>query len=244
MDVNKNRPVQFDSLHRTVLLSESEEKCRYKSEGYVYKAVGLEGRFLGIYSVKLERGGIFNLARVTDEEYYPGIVREIIGVGDPVNPGVKGIHTRDRPESRHQLFQLGNNVIRIDAARQNEQLTVSFRICLLNGFIEIITEVELFEVVFSGNKLRGGSGDLVHRGFDGGIKSLVFLGGELGGGEEGMNPPFHHRYPLSGGRGVEDAAAAAASQQGEGQHAGQQGREQTLEHLHKRDLPLVDEKYD
>ena len=143
MDVNKNRPVQFDSLHRTVLLSESEEKCRYKSEGYVYKAVGLEGRFLGIYSVKLERGGIFNLARVTDEEYYPGIVREIIGVGDPVNPGVKGIHTRDRPESRHQLFQLGNNVIRIDAARQNGQLTVSCRICLLNGFIEIITELEL-----------------------------------------------------------------------------------------------------
>lgn len=214
MDVNKNRPVQFDSLHRTVLLSESEEKCRYKSEGYVYKAVGLEGRFLGIYSVKLERGGIFNLARVTDEEYYPGIVREIIGVGDPVNPGVKGIHTRDRPESRHQLFQLGNNVIRIDAARQNEQLTVSFRICLLNGFIEIITEIELFEVVFNGNKLRGRGGDLLGHIFDGGVKRLVFFGGEAGSSEEAVQTALHHRYALDGGRGIEDAAAAAGRSAG------------------------------
>ncbi|GJN65883.1 hypothetical protein JCM17207_25080 [Faecalibacterium gallinarum] len=76
MDVNKNRPVQFDSLHRTVLLSESEEKCRYKSEGYVYKAVGLEGRFLGIYSVKLERGGIFNLARCWRREIATIFCRE------------------------------------------------------------------------------------------------------------------------------------------------------------------------
>ena len=159
MDVNKNRPVQFDSLHRTVLLSESEEKCRYKSEGYVYKAVGLEGRFLGIYSVKLERGGIFNLARVTDEEYYPGIVREIIGVGDPVNPGVKGALGCDVVQSQ-KLFQLGYNLIGMNLAGQDEQIAVGIRVCFLTGVVKVA--VEIFVGFVDGNKLRGGSGDVIH----------------------------------------------------------------------------------